>query len=351
MFVNSLNHFRAIAIVFIVAGHSLFMTGVIDESVTNIFETALINIIAGGTSLFVFISGFLFHHVFYKKYEFIKFMKGKLKNVLTPYLLLGILPIMFYISKGETNYSGFFLATGDGWFEHYVIPAIKYYWTGAFLTAYWYVPFVLVTFLMSPLHVLFIKQSNRLQLFFIFIFSIVAIIIHRPIDNLSVFQSVLYFFPVYLFGLWCSINKEFIYAKLKNKELYLVILIVLIAGLQASLSQVGNYHKAAFNYTSIDLMFIQKNIMCLFFMVWLHRFEQVNNRFLHTVAATSFTVFFLHPYIIWIIQKVSKNISLSDYYNWMAYPVYVASILLICIYIALLTKRILPKFSRYIIGY
>ena len=61
MKLNSFSHFRAVSIVFIVAGHALFTMGMqIDLFVERFFS----NLIMGGTGLFVFISGFLFHHVF-----------------------------------------------------------------------------------------------------------------------------------------------------------------------------------------------------------------------------------------------------------------------------------------------
>lgn len=351
MFVNSFNHFRAIAITFIVAGHCLFVAGIPDGEPNTFIEAIFINIIAGGTSLFVFISGFLFHLVFYKKYTFSKFLTGKLKNILIPYLLLGILPVLFFVVKVDGHYFGYFLPQGAGWFEQYGVPAFKYYATGRFLLAYWYIPFIIVTFSMSPLHVLFIQKNRRIQLALILVLSVVSIFIHRPLQNMSVFQSVIYFTPVYLLGISCSMNKEQIYSRLKNKEFFLLILVLALAFLQALLGEFGSYHKSPFLFTNIDLMFIQKNIMCLFFMVWLHRFEHINNRVLHTVAATSFTVFFIHPFIIWVILKLSKTVSISAYYSWTTFPVLIVSIMLICISIALTVRRFAPKISRYIIGY
>jgi peptidoglycan/LPS O-acetylase OafA/YrhL len=61
MHLNSFNHFRAIAITFIVAGHCFGLTGM---AITSMMEKTIANLLLGGTSLFVFISGFLFHHIF-----------------------------------------------------------------------------------------------------------------------------------------------------------------------------------------------------------------------------------------------------------------------------------------------
>ena len=85
MYVNSINYFRGISVIFIVFGHSL---GLADFTYDSIAGNTLFNITKGGTSFFVFISGFLFHHIFYEKFKFKGFIIKKIKYVLLPYLIL-----------------------------------------------------------------------------------------------------------------------------------------------------------------------------------------------------------------------------------------------------------------------
>jgi len=49
-----------------------------------------------GTALFVFISGFLFHHIFYSRFNYRAFISRKIKDVLVPYLVLST-PYVIYI--------------------------------------------------------------------------------------------------------------------------------------------------------------------------------------------------------------------------------------------------------------
>ena len=348
MFINSINHFRAIAIIFIVAGHSYGLAGVYFNSVSkNIAQ----NLIAGVTVLFVFISGFLFHYVFYKKYIFKKFITGKIKHVLLPYLVLGIFPIFYRIEFDIHFWHDFFIPNGEGVFNEYIMPVLKYYWTGRFLIAYWYIPFIMVTFLMSPLHVVFIKLNVKIQIIIITLFLITSSLLHRPIENLYVFQSVLYFFPVYLMGIVCSIYKEKIYSTLKQKEIFLLIAVIALAIIQEYIGVVGNYHKDPFAYKGIDLMIFQKIILCLFFMVWLHRFEKINNKYIHTLAATSFTIFFIHPLLFFILDITKWGMGIPADIAWVLFPFVVSIVILICIGIGLGVKKLMPKYSRYIIGY
>ena len=96
MYLNSLNYFRGISIIFIVFGHCLYL---VDYNYNSILGYTIQNLTQGGTSFFVFISGFLFHHIFYKKFELKRFMIKKTKYVLVPYLILSSIPIVFLLLK------------------------------------------------------------------------------------------------------------------------------------------------------------------------------------------------------------------------------------------------------------
>lgn len=76
----------------------------IDES--DFYNKVIYNFINGGTGMFVFISGFLFYSVFYKKFEYKNFIKKKFQNVYIPYLLLSSITIVnvFFIEKTYKTY-------------------------------------------------------------------------------------------------------------------------------------------------------------------------------------------------------------------------------------------------------
>jgi len=346
MYLNSFNHFRAIAITFIVAGHCYTLSGI---GFTSNLEKIIVNIITGGTTLFVFISGFLFHYIFYKKYQYTNFVLLKFKNVFLPYILLGALPVLLYTMKGTNDWGGFFYPSGNGYYDEYFLPAVKYYWTGRFLTAYWYVPFILVTFLLSPLHILFIKSRPKIQIFITILLCLVSVFMHRPIDNLFVFQSVVYFTPVYLIGILCSVYRDIVHSKLKGKELVLLAAILTLAIIQALVGVVGNYHKSPFEYGGLDIMFIQKILMSIFFMVFLARFESLNAEISNSMAATSFTIFFIHPFVLWEVNKYFGQYIATG--SWVGFMFCVVAIIVICVTLAKIIKRTIPNYSRFIVGY
>ena len=153
MRLNYFDNFRAAAILFIVAGHSYSLW-----YIDSLPEKLMANIITGGTSLFVFISGFFFHHTFYKKFEYREFIKKKIKNVLAPYLILSTLAFFIIIITLE---KGFFQIDGySSDFLEYFSLYSKYLYSGRVLTAYWYIPFIMFTFALSPIFLKFIELRN-----------------------------------------------------------------------------------------------------------------------------------------------------------------------------------------------
>ena len=325
----------------IVAGHSYRFAGINPDTT---FERLITSLISGGTSLFVFISGFLFHYIFYKKYIFKKFFIGKIKNVFIPYLILALIPTLYAVLLHKDGAGGYFLPDGTGFTYEYIIPFIKYYLNGGMLTAYWYIPFVMVTFAMSSLHVKFIELDKKYQLLLIFILSLVSIFLHRPYANLHVLQSVIYFIPVYLIGIYASVHRSKIYEVFKGKGFVLLIFTLAIAFIDA-------YTNDKNAYFGIDLVYIQKVFMCFFFMVWLNKYEEYHNSFIHKLASTSFTIFFIHPYILLVLGGLQGRGYIITDESWWLFPIIIALIILFSMLVAITIRKLMPKYSRYLIGY
>lgn len=353
MYLNSFNYFRGIAIVFIVAGHCLYMSG---WAIDSVGEKFIANLVLGGTSLFVFISGFLFHHIYYSRFNYKKFMLTKVKNVLVPYLVLS-LPLVLYsvLVKGNGPYGEYFFSREPGIYSAYIQPVIGYLWTGRLLEAYWYIPFIMVVFTASPLIMFYIRLRPVSRLIILLVLLAVALFVQRPIHNISVLQSVVYFLPVYLFGIIVSIHRETIYTHLHGREGYLLAVVILLALLQSMYyTYFGNLHKLPFQFRFLDLMLLQKLFLCLFFMVVLNRFEKVSVSALETLAAASFAIYFIHPHLLMWMQILLLNKGyqvvrmMSGPFLWL---VMTSGIILLSIGIALVIRRVFRSHSRSLIGW
>jgi len=260
MRLNYFDYFRGVAILLIVAGHCFS-----PWYINTLPEMVIANLITGGTALFVFISGFFFHHVYYPKFQYRNFLIKKAKIVFMPYLILS--SIAFILFEILLNQHNVYIIGDTNSISNSMILFFKYLWTGRILTAYWYVPFIMIIFSMSPLFIQYIKLSVVMQLTILSILFVGSMLIQRPLYNLSPIHSVIYFTPIYLIGIIYSINEKKISFFLKNKSLTLGG-----AVLGTSIFQVvqnksyGNYYKSTLlSYSGFDFILIQKTLMIFFF--------------------------------------------------------------------------------------
>lgn len=350
MFLQSIHNYRAIAIISIVMSHT-YVYGL--ENTTGLMSV-IKNIISGGTALFVFISGYMFHHVFYKRYQFKSFMKGKIERVIFPYLILATLAIaLVYIIK-----SGFFSPDADYnkivFFspeDNTLTTTIKYYLTGRMLTAYWYIPFAVLLFLSSPLHYKFIQLSQRTQIIIIAFSSVASMFIHRSYENINPIQMLFYFTPFYLTGIYLSLYRNSVNKHCGLKGGVFIFLTISLAFYQYTLGHNGNYIKGMFEYGGIDIMFIQK--MCLslglYFVMETFAFK---TKLVDLISDTSFAIFFIHPWVLTTMKRLpflkhpeSTNI---PYFLVTCLIVILVSMLISIALNKLLTGKVK---SRNIIGY
>jgi surface polysaccharide O-acyltransferase-like enzyme len=352
MFLNSFNYFRAIAIIYIVSAHTYWVANW--EKKPLLYERFISIMVANGTVLFVFISGFLFYHVFYAKFRYFDFVYKKFKNVFVPFLILSTLPILYYlyIQSGPIDYF-FFDRNEYGIWYQYIKPALLYYAFGYAQPPYWYMPFIMLTFLISPLHIKFIRMNTVAQSVILVVLLIISMLLHRPVNNLNPIQAVGYFSSAYFWGIYCSIHKEKIYKLLKGKDLFLLIPILGLAIFQIlNFPKIHLYVKPAFELSYPDIIFLQKVFLCLFFMVFLHRFEGIYIKILDDIAKASFAIFFLHCFIIRFIEVVIESTKIDFDGNAIVWVIITTLIIYLSYLLALLIKKVLPtNKSRFFIGW
>lgn len=350
-FLRSIAYFRGLAIVLIVAGHCFQLVA---WQAASFPEKLLENLVKGGTALFVFISGFLFHHIFAPRFRYGRFMTKKLAVVLLPYLVLSIVPILYYVGVRQSGPFAELIYSGrDGVWGQYVQPALTYLWTGRHLQAYWYIPFIMVVFALSPVFLAYLRLSLVWRLLLMTAALAIAVLVHRPVKNVSVAQSVVYFLPVYLLGMNVSLSRRAILDWLASREWLLVLAIFGLAGAQVALyAKYSNLHKPALEWGGVDILLPQKMLACLFFYALLARFEDRRLPLLDTLAASSFAIFFLHPFILLGLRGHATADwpiigSLPPVLGWAVWVVIVTAA---AFGAATLIRWISGRYSRYLIG-
>ncbi len=349
MHLKSFEYFRGLAILFIVAGHSY-----VYWDIGSFYEKVLANLISGGTTFFVFISGFLFHHVFYPKFQYRQFMMKKVKYVLLPFTLLsltGISCLVFYLDRPP--YAEVFITgqTTSGY--HYIWLVFQYWWTGSILDAYWYIPFIMIMFALSPLFLKQIQLPMKVQIGLFILLLCISILIHRPVQNLSPIHSVIYFIPVYMLGIICSIEKEQVFHFLENKRFILGLSVVLVSAAQIIIyDHAGNFHKESlFSYEGIDTMLLQKILMCFFLLSVMQKFENRDIPFLKYTASASFAIYFIHPWILYFFDYLSVFARFNFLPGVLGSLVTFSSVIVLSLSIAAIIKWACPNQSRFVIGW
>ncbi|WP_417527730.1 acyltransferase family protein [Marinomonas shanghaiensis] len=281
-------YMRGLAIILIVLGHSVINTN-------DGFPLWLENIVRGGTGVFVFISGFFFHHVFAQRFDYRRFMSKKILNVFVPFLVVSAFAVVM-------NFIVFMLVDRVSAFK-----AAEMCWNlmkqGYILFPHWYIPFIIVTFLCSNLHFRYLQLPLFTQLSILILFAIISVVVHRPHGNVNVLQSVVYFTPFYLAGMLYSLHRDWMKKHYRYFFAAAVFTVISTVWLQSGLLlHVGGYHKAAFEWGGIDLQFIQKMGLCILFIGFCsHLVGPALGKHLTMLASISFAIFFLHPLIsmIW----------------------------------------------------
>lgn len=348
MYLYYVEKYRVFALFIVVTGHVLYGMGIDPE---GRIEKVIFNLFSGGTFFFVFISGFLFSYLNQSYFNYSKFLKKKLAYLLMPYLVLGIAPILFYILHADPRFGGYFLPSGDNIFERYIWPSIKYVVTGRFMMAYWYIPFILIMFLLAPLHLRFAKMSSRSQVAIIVVFGVISLLVHRPIWLINTFHSVLYYTSVYLLGIYVAVHQDVVARKLKPHTRSLILAGLFIAILQADLGSLGNYFKALFEYRALDLQYMQKLMLCLgFFSFFYWRANNTSSPLIRFLASVSFAVYFIHPFLLLWIGPFVRAFDLPAWQLWLLFPVCTFIIFGASIEVTRLIKHVFGTRSRYAVG-
>ncbi len=346
-FLNSINYFRGIAIIIIVAAHSYGIANWNVYKNPTLFEQFFYALNLNGSVFFIFISGFLYNHIFYPKFNYKKFMLKKAKYVLVPYLVCSTIPILYAVfvdSKGS------FLL--DSLKDKPLLAILWFLFTGRAVYAYWYIPMIMIVFAISPI----INSLIRSKYLSYTILGLIPIsmIIHRPIHNTNPIHSLIYFIPVYLLGIYSSIHQKKVYAFLKSNKVKIAILLSAIAlGLiQVMVYNVsGNFNKAFWSITVPDVNLLQKILLCFLLMSLLDNFENKDIAVMKKTAETSFAIYFIHPFLLKPLTRFVRSLELGIQGNVFTLVIATFFVVATAMAIAYILKFIFKGNSRYIIGW
>ncbi len=336
------DYLRGLAIAMIVLGHSIFLA-------QPLFPALLENLLRGGTGLFVFISGFFFHRIFYPRFNYREFIGKKARALLIPFAVVSCVALML-------RALGWWL-DGLDWQQN----MLNIWYTlrnGYVLYPHWYIPFIFLTFLCSHLHLIYIRLPLGVQVVLLGLFSLAALLMHRPESNSHFLQSLVYYTPYYLLGILFSQYEIFLRQHLWPLMIAGLLVVAATAILQTYIwPHLGNYHKAAFSYAGIDLQFIQIFFGCFAMLGLCRHIRPWLQGHLCWLAALSFPIFFIHPLITIVLENIAALDSIKPFFPVTSLAASLGvfvGVFLIQLYgsagIAVVVTQLFGARSRWIIG-
>lgn len=327
MLLNYINSFRGIAILFIVAGHSIEM---FNYKENEMMGKLLSSTFCNGTVLFVFIAGFLFQHLSLK-YDFYRYMKKKITNVILPYFIVSIPAILAFVLRFQK------FEVVEGFYDK-SLPnqVISLYLTGDHLDPLWFIPMITLYYLISP--ILIIGDKNKIY-YLLPIFLVISVLFPRLEGN-PILPNSLHFFSVYLFGMFYAKYKETMFV-LTDKFL-IVLGFLYLATLLLPILEIGQ---------NFSMNYFNKMLACVLFTFYLHKYEEIIKDRLDLFASFSFGIYFIHWYVIYAVKYLFiSNFGFKFEGNLLDVAGFFTIVFAMCCLIVLVIKRLLKEKSRYFIG-
>ena len=343
MFLKYIHSFRALAILLVVAAHCVTL---FEWERTSWPYHLIVSAMPNCTVFFVFISGFLFQHLSYK-FEYRRYLKSRLQNVVLPYVLVS-LPM---IAAQAVTRRGAFDPTC---IHHWPSLAQNVAWSLAtghhIMIPFWFIPMIAIFYVLAPV-LLWIDRDGR-PYYLLPLLLVVTVCVHRPNDLDHIWQSGAYFLPVYLFGMWFSRHRERLLAW---HDRWLPVLLTAVAGLvwlELGLQGAGYIKSAAMFSTEngiVDINALQKLLLCGVLLVILRRLGEGVHRKLKPLADVSFGIYFLHMYFVkgyshFVSEGTSPGPGLWRY--WLS----LAVVTILCVGYPWFGKQVLSTFNRYLVG-
>ncbi len=341
-FDRTFHYFRGFAIFSVLGTHmwiSPQIPGLEDE---RMLLECLRSILFHSTTLyFIFISGYLFDYVYQRKpFQLGKFYLSKVRNVLCPYLVLSTLFILIaaYLAAEGLDVP-YFINHGNAMTTAMDIVDALFF--GKADITYWYIPFILSVYLVSPL---LFKVSGKNFLYLTFFSALVPLVIQR--DELTdFFRNYCFFYPVFILGVFFARYRYPAVAFLKRH----VIAIAVVAVVSTLFLAREFYHPTLPN---VELGYYISVLSTGALVLVFFECFQFESKVLELLAVYSFPLYFLHDSIICVAQKPLFALGLSVKSDAMflvsVFTFFVE--LFIALGLIYVMKRILGRYSRLVIG-
>ena len=347
-FIAHLHAFRGVAILLIVAAHawsiSIFWTGQLDSMGLKWLFASTETLFHGSTILFAIISGLLFSQVLQAQ-PWQRFFRSKLLNVVLPYCL-----VTLFITLYHSTVINLFPINNFG---HQLVINLTY---GKASIQFWYIPVLLVLFLLTPALSYLIARPRYLVIVITIVLS-PLIITRSPFPDFLKPQTYGYFIGAYTLGLWIGYHYEKLQVFLLR---YRYACVVILTGISMIIfaGYLNGYQASSWFSLRESLFYLQKVLLTGLLLFWLKRRDEqakkgMLDQTLTVLGSFAFAIYFLH--VLFMAEFIDLGYSLLTEYRsaslLMVFGCFSLVLSILCsIVFSTGVKKIFKQDSRKIIG-
>lgn len=258
----------------------------------------VVTFIAGSTAIFVFVSGFFFHHVFRGGFDYAAFVAKKARSLLPPYLAV---TAVLLLTERAMGIDGIRYGSLTSLPDQYFMALFA----GVSGPAMWYIPFVFDIFLLSPLVLLFLRARPQVQWAMLAAALVIGVLVDRSEFNRV--HNVAHFGFYYLLGAFCSAHRARFEALLRRpRTMHLAVAIVVVLAIAEY--RFGGAEAAGFPvpWPAAKFIYFGKIALVLLLAGLTLRFANRPIAGLSTIAEWSFALFFVHQLPLLLLRPMAS---------------------------------------------
>lgn len=301
MYLANIHNFRTIAILGIVGAHSLHN---FDWEGHRLLFLSFDSLFNESSIWFFFIAGYLFQHLS-RNFETKKYYVSKIKNVIIPYLILSIPAIIASLTFVTQEMPPDFES------RHIIEKIFLFLITGKHLAPFWFVPTISIIYLFAP--ALIKADRAKWPYYALPVLLILSCFLGRSgfldLTGISGYFSpiskVIYLFPAYYFGMFCSKFKKEIAERVISFRFTLIIIAAASYWAQVMLPN-----------GLIEYIFIFKISSAMLLVHYLDIYGKDILSRISYVGTASFGIFFIHGYFLAAIKILKEPLTGSPVFDF-----------------------------------
>lgn len=341
-FNKTFHYFRAFAI-FSVLGAHIWFSPVVEglENQRQMLECLRSVLFHSSTIYFIFISGYLFDFIYKNRpFDLLSFYRSKVKNVLCPYVFLSTI---FIVVSMILSWKAIDIPPFINHATALTAPKdiVRSYLWGTACVTYWYIPFILTVYAVSPL---LFRIKGRNFILFTAAVSVLPLFIQRD-ELVDFFRNYCFFYPVFILGVFFSRHEKACLDFLTRNWMWIALLSVV-----ASVGLGFEYYDQRLPSVEIGY-YIQRLAIGALVIVALEKLD-ITSSFLDIMARYSFPLYFLHDVVAWAVSGPLHAFFLSISGNGMVLTTMMtfAVELALCMCTIYAVKKLTGQYSRRLIG-